>query len=120
MSMGFSVGFIPSVLVAGWLLDRIEAGWVMGTGAILVVGGFVLVSRSGAFSTLFTANVILGLGLGASTFVPAALVIANWFDERLGLVLGLTMSGMEVGGTGMMILSERNVSSRRTDGGPPS
>jgi fucose permease len=25
MSMGFSVGFIPSVLVAGWLLDRIEA-----------------------------------------------------------------------------------------------
>jgi MFS family permease len=107
MSMGFSVGFIPSVLVAGWLLDRIEARWVMGTGAMLVVGGFVLASRSGAFSTLFAANVILGLGLGASTFVPAALVIANWFDERLGLVLGLTMSGMEVGGTGMMILSER-------------
>ena len=107
MSMGFSVGFIPSVLVAGWLLDRIEARWVMGTGAMLVVGGFVLASRSDAFSTLFAANVILGLGLGASTFVPAALVIANWFDERLGLVLGLTMSGMEVGGTGMMILSER-------------
>jgi len=80
---------------------------VMGTGAMFVVGGFVLASRSGAFSTLFAANVILGLGLGASTFVPAALVIANWFDERLGLVLGLTMSGMEVGGTGMMILSER-------------
>lgn len=71
-----------------------------------MVGGFVLASRSGSFSMLFAANVILGLGLGASTFVPAALVIANWFEERLGLALGLTMSGMEVGGTGMMALSE--------------
>lgn len=107
MSTGFSAGFVPSVLVAGWLLDRIEARWVMGTGAMLVVAGLVLASRSGSFSTLLAANVIIGVGLGAATFVPAALVIANWFDERLGLVLGLTLSGMEVGGTGMVLLSER-------------
>jgi hypothetical protein len=43
-------------------------------------------ARLGLMSMGFSVDVILGLGLGASTFVPAALVIANWFDERLGLV----------------------------------
>jgi len=88
-----------------------EARWVMGAGAIVVAGGFLLASHTDSFSTLFAANLMLGVGLGASTFVPASLVIANWFDERLGSVLGLTLSGMEVGGTLMMILSEQIIAS---------
>jgi MFS family permease len=78
MSTAFSGGFLPSVVVAGWLLDRIEAHWVMGAGAIVVAGGSLLASHAGSFSMLFAANLILGVGLGASTFVPAALVIATW------------------------------------------
>jgi len=112
MSTAFSAGFLPSVVVAGWLLDRIEARWVMSAGAIIVVGGFLLASQAGSFAALFAANLMLGLGLGASTFVPASLVIANWFKESLGFVLGLTMSGMEIGGTAMMILSERIIAAR--------
>lgn len=107
MSTAFSAGFLPSVVIAGWLLDRIEARWVMGAGAIVVTSGFLLASRAGSFAALFAANLMLGLGLGASTFVPASLVIANWFNESLGFALGLTMSGMEIGGTAMIILSER-------------
>jgi len=107
MSTAFSGGFLPSVVVAGWLLDRIEAHWVMGAGAIVLTGGFLLASHAVSFYMLFTANLILCVGLGASTFVPASLVIANWFDENLGLVLGLTLSGMEIGGTLMMIFAEQ-------------
>src|ERR1700757_1767701 len=59
MSTAFSGGFLPSVVVAGWLLDRIEVHWVMGAGSIVVAGGFLLASHAGSFSMLFAANLIL-------------------------------------------------------------
>jgi MFS family permease len=48
------------------------------------------------------ANVVLGVGLGASTWVASATVIANWFGERRGTVLGT--AGMETGGMVMMFI----------------
>ncbi len=75
-SFGWShaqVAWIPSIIalsvgitgpVAGWLLDRIEARNVMGTGAVLVALGLVMASRSNSFAELICANVILGVGLG--------------------------------------------------------
>jgi MFS transporter, OFA family, oxalate/formate antiporter len=97
--------------VAGWLLDRIEARWVMAAGAALTVTGFVLASRSSSFAQLLAANVILGVGLGAGSVLPAALVIANWFGERRrGLVMGLATTGMEVGGMVMAIVAGHVIS----------
>jgi MFS family permease len=113
-SFGWShaqVAWIPSIIalsvgitgpVAGWLLDRIEARNVMGTGAVLVALGLVMASRSNSFAELICANVILGVGLGASTWVPSSTVIANWFGERRGTVLGLATAGMEAGGMVMV------------------
>jgi MFS family permease len=113
-SFGWShaqVAWIPSIIalsvgitgpVAGWLLDRIEARNVMGTGAVLVALGLVMASRSNSFAELICANVILGVGLGASTWVPSSTVIANWFGERRGTVLGLATAGMETGGMVMV------------------
>ncbi len=34
----------------------------------------------------------------ASTILPASMVISNWFGERRGAALGLTLAGMEAGG----------------------
>jgi MFS family permease len=115
-SFGWShaqVAWIPSIIalsvgitgpVAGWLLDRIEARNVMGAGAVLVAIGLVMASRSNSFAELIFANVVLGIGLGASTWVPSATVIANWFGERRGTVLGLATAGMETGGMVMVFI----------------
>src|ERR1700736_5170660 len=40
ISSGLSLSLGISAPFAGWLLDRIEARWVMGVGAALVVPGF--------------------------------------------------------------------------------
>jgi hypothetical protein len=40
----------------------------------------------------------MGVGLGASAWPPASVVIANWFGERRATALGLTTVGMESGG----------------------
>src|SRR5260370_7381776 len=70
----------------------------MGVGAALVVAGLVMASRADTFGQLLAGNVTLGVGLGASTVLPSALVISNWFGERRGMVLGLATAGMEFGG----------------------
>jgi MFS family permease len=83
---------------AGWLLDRIEARFVMGAGAALAVIGLVSASRSNTFNELLISIILLGIGLGSSTWLAASLVIANWFGENRGAALGLATAGMEAGG----------------------
>jgi MFS family permease len=103
---------IPSVLalangltapLAGWLLDRIEARIVMSGGALLALAGLLAACHSHSYAALVAANLILGVGLGASTWLPASLVVANWFGERRGTALGLCTAGMESGGMAMTI-----------------
>jgi MFS family permease len=99
LSVGFSSPF------AGWLLDRFEARYVMGGGTALVVIGLVSASRSHTFEGLLISNLILGIGLGASTWLPSGVIIANWFAERRGAALGLATAGMEFGGMFMTFLA---------------
>lgn len=114
-SQGWSherTALIPSVLalangisapVAGWLLDRIEARIVMSGGAILALLGLLAACHSHSYEGLVIANLLLGVGLGASTWLPASLVVANWFGERRGTALGICTAGMESGGMAMTI-----------------
>ena len=41
----------------------------------------------------------------ASTIIPTALVITNWFRERRGLALGIAFAGIPLGGTGVTIFA---------------
>jgi MFS family permease len=91
--------------IAGWLLDRIEARIVMGVGAALVGAGYIAASRASTFTELLVANLIVGVGLGASSWLPATVVIANWFGERRGTALGLATAGMESGSMAMVFLT---------------
>jgi len=95
---GLSLAIGVSAPIAGWLLDRIEARFVMGAGASLAVLGLLSASRSHSFESLLLSVVLLGLGLGASTWLAAAAVIANWFPDRRGFALGIVTAGMEAGG----------------------
>jgi MFS family permease len=42
--------------------------------------------------------IVLGIGLGAATWLAASLVIVNWFPNRRGMALGVVTFGMESGG----------------------
>ena len=62
---------------------------------------FMIASRVDSFGPLFGAYVLLGVGIGASTLLPCALVIANWFGARRGLAMGLAFAGTSLGGAAM-------------------
>lgn len=101
------VGLVPAAqaisagvfgLVIGWLLDRLPAQVVMAVGAVLTAAGIGVMAAAGSLGTLLAGSVITGVGMCAATILPASMVISNWFGERRGTALGLTLAGMEAGG----------------------
>jgi len=101
---GLSLAIGVSAPIAGWLLDRIEARFVMSAGALVAVLGLLCASRSHSFEPLLLSALLLGIGLGASTWLASATVIANWFPDRRGMALGIVTAGMEAGGMVMTFI----------------
>jgi MFS family permease len=103
ITAGLSLAIGVSAPIAGWLLDLIEARFVMGAGALIATLGLFCASHSYGFEPLLLSVILLGIGLGASTWLPAATVIANWFPDRRGMALGIVTAGMEAGGMVMTL-----------------
>jgi MFS family permease len=114
---GWSRGFL-SLLVAtaplaaglsspavGWLIDQIGARQVMIAGASIVALSFLGLSRANSAAEFLVVFVLLGVGITASTIIPSALVITNWFEANRGLALGIAFAGIPLGGSGITILA---------------
>ena len=101
--LAFSAGI--SVLPIGWLLDRVEARVVMISGAIASGSAFLIASCANSLFPMIAAYLVLGVGITAATVLPASLVIANWFEARRGLAMGIAISGTTVGGTVMTLVA---------------
>jgi MFS family permease len=91
------------VFPVGWLLDRVEARFVMVTGALAAEVGFILASRADSFTPMFIAYMLLGAVIAAGTIAPAAFVVANWFGARRGIAMGVTLGGTTAGGMVMTL-----------------
>ncbi len=89
----------------GWLMDRIEVSKMMIAGASVVALSFAALSRANTAAEFLVIFILLGVGITASTIIPSALVITNWFQANRGLALGLAFAGIPLGGTGITILA---------------
>jgi MFS family permease len=89
--------YAANMPVAGWLLDRFDARFVMATGAGFCGIGFVCASLSNSYASMMAAYVLIGIGVGLAAYVPVTVVITNWFDRRRGLALGIALAGEFVG-----------------------
>jgi MFS family permease len=115
LSFGFAVGAISAGAgspLIGWLLDRIDARKVMVGGIALVASGYIALSRSNTFTQVVICNLVIGLGLVASTGIPSSLVVANWFKERRGLAMGITLAGASIGGAAMTPIANYAIAAR--------
>jgi len=88
-------------LAVGWLLDRVDARSVMVGGVAIVASGYILLTRTHSFPEFFSCNLLLGIGFVSCTAIPSSLVLANWFNERRGLAMGIALAGASVGGAVM-------------------
>lgn len=102
---GVGCGLMVGGLLAGWLLDRINAQTVVTVGALFAATGLIAASQANRFFSMFSAFSVLGLGMGASGYVPAAFVVSNWFATERGLAVGIAMSGETAGATIMTVIA---------------
>jgi MFS family permease len=100
LALSAGLGVIP----AGWLLDRVEARVVMIFGALISGGAFLVASQLNSLGGMVAAYMVLGVGIAAATVLPSSLVIANWFQARRGLAMGIAISGTTVGGMVMTLV----------------
>ncbi|HUN58530.1 MAG TPA: MFS transporter [Candidatus Binataceae bacterium] len=108
------VSILPSVLAAsagisvlpvGWLIDRVEARIVMAVGALAVGGAFLIASQSNSLTPMIFVYLLVGVGIAAGTILPGALVLANWFNARRGMAMGIANSGSTAGGMVMTLVA---------------
>ncbi|MGO9058490.1 MAG: MFS transporter [Candidatus Binataceae bacterium] len=102
-TMGLTMGV--AMPLAGWLLDRVEARLVMLAGALVAGAAFAAASQAHSFAPMLAAYIAFGFGMGASTTLPAAFVVSNWFEDRRGVALGVAMAGASFGGTVMTLIA---------------
>jgi MFS family permease len=84
--------------LVGWLMDRIPARIPMSIGVALAGASFLLAGHVNTLGALVASYALMGMGVGASTIQPGMIVAANWFTDRRGLAIGVTIAGAGLGG----------------------
>src|SRR5205814_1442762 len=88
--------------VIGMLVDRVGPRRVMLGGAAMLGLACVLASRIASLGSLYAViGGLAAIGLCAVSWVPSGTLIARWFAERRGSMLGLAFSGM---GAGVLVM----------------
>ena len=94
----FLITMTLAMPAAGWLLDRVAPRPVMTAGAVLTAIGYVVASRSADIDVFTVAMGVAGIGVGASTYVPAITLASHWIaPNRQGLAYGILLAGGAIG-----------------------
>jgi sugar phosphate permease len=94
-----------TALVAGFatpLVGMLLHSWgprkVIGFGAVITGGAFLLMSTATALWHLYLFAFLLGCGLAATTIIPNQTLVSHWFARRRGTAMGIVMIGTALGG----------------------
>ena len=82
----------------GWLIDRYGPRSIMRIGIVLFGIGYLLFSRIESLWELYLSFALIALGSSLGGFIPIAATITNWFSRQRATALGISMTGMGVGG----------------------
>ncbi len=88
----FIAGFACMQIPAGYLLDKYNPKWVVGSGVALLAIGNLLISLANNLFFFSISNLIQGIG-GSFAFVGAGVLIAQWFHQKyFPILFGLSQT----------------------------
>jgi MFS family permease len=109
-----SLSFVAGAIVlpfVGRAIDRLGARVVLCGGTILMGSGTIAVSQAVAPWQIYPANLLIGAGWACLGSTAISVTLAEWFTQRRGLALSLSLSGASAGGfavaPALMTLSRR-------------
>jgi MFS family permease len=85
-------------MIAGRLVDRFDARFVIAGGATFAALALASVGALREAWQLFAFHVAFGLAHGAAGLVPVTTVIARWFNVRRSLAFSIGSTGLSLGG----------------------
>lgn len=100
-SMGFTILYLvqaASSIFIGRLADRYGPRRIITLGALITSLGQFYLSQITNLPQYYLGYAVLGLGLVSMGNIPITKAIVDSFHERRGFALGLTSSGMGIGG----------------------
>jgi len=93
---GLEMGLFAPIV--GILVDRFGTKMVTLLGIIIVGLGMIILSQTNSLPTFYAAFLLLGFGAGGCTSVVIMTAVANWFNKKVSLALGLAAAGFGSGG----------------------
>ncbi len=85
------VGVLAPLL--GAVMDRFGVKRLMMLGGAVLSGAYVVYGRVDSLSDVYTAHVLLGIGIALSGLVPTARLIGRWFNAKRGTAMGIALAG---------------------------
>ena len=89
-------------LIVGRLIDKYGAKPVLIAGAATAGFGFILLSQVTQLWQFFAVYTLMSVGWSGTSIPPISALISNWFIRRRGFAMGLTMTGLSLGGMVMV------------------
>lgn len=91
-----ALGYVSLVMLAGGFAARFGGRLAVLLGVLLAVAGFVGLSLTSNYYLIMALMALLGFGT-AFAYTPLVSVLATWFPERRGAVIGLLSTGVGIG-----------------------
>ena len=85
-------------VISGRLVERIDARFVIATGATIGALALASVGSLRELWQLYAFHVVFGLCHGASGLVPLTTLVARWFSARRALAFSIASTGLSFGG----------------------
>lgn len=101
ISTAFSVSHVISGLIApgqGWMIDRFGSRVVMRAGVSMLGIAFIMLSLVNNLWLFYAIVLMVGLGTNLAGFITLNTAVANWFIRKRALALGLSSTGIGIGG----------------------
>jgi MFS family permease len=93
---GLEMGLLAPVV--GFLVDKWGPKKMVFGGSIFLCLGFLLLSRVQSLLAFYLAFVLIAFGMSFSGGTVIMTAVANWFQKKAGLAMGIVVSGFGLGG----------------------
>lgn len=105
----YSAGILAMAITGpaiGKLIDIYGAKLIMLLGSVILGGSIFYLSQITSLWQFYLGYIAAGIGLAASSGVSINPLISRWFQKRRGLAIGISYTGMGLGGFAMSPLTE--------------
>jgi len=93
---GLEMGLLAPVV--GFMVDRWGPRKMVFTGSIFVCLGFLVLSRVQSLAMFYAAFALIAIGMSLCGGTVLMTAIANWFQKKAGIAMGIVASGFGLGG----------------------